>query len=59
MKRFLVFSGWYYQDLGGWLDFKGSFDTVEDAKVFLTKNENYEWCQIVDGITGEIVIKRY
>jgi hypothetical protein len=31
MKRFLVFAGSQKSPRGGWLDFKGSFDTLEDV----------------------------
>lgn len=31
MKRFMLFSGEEYNSRGGMNDFKGSFDTLEDA----------------------------
>ena len=31
MKRFLVFAGQEYYPLGGWADFKGSYDSIEEV----------------------------
>lgn len=31
MKRFLLFAGFNYYPEGGWSDFRGSFDTAEEA----------------------------
>ncbi len=54
MKRYLLFSGDEYYPLGGWNDFKGSFDTLEEAKEAKEKLSGHDWYQIVDtkhGIT--------
>lgn len=49
MKRFLLFSGDEYYPVGGWEDFKGSFDTKEEAEEFLSQQEvKYDWNQIID-----------
>lgn len=48
--KYMLFSGYYYYPNGGWEDFKGFFDSVEDAMVFLKKNypEPYDsWAHIV------------
>ena len=52
LKRFLVFSGDYYYPSGGWHDFHGSFDTLEEANGSQPKGE---WAHIFDMDTGEIV----
>lgn len=53
MKRFLVF----IFDRGGWSDFAGSYDTLEEAqdRAFKTTLDHY---QIVDGQTGQIIQSR-
>ena len=58
MKRFLLFSGDIYYPGKAWEDFRGDFDTKEDAEDFLfdTPNIAREWYQIVD-ITTRIVVK--
>lgn len=52
MKRFLVFSGDHYYPGGGWSDFKGSYDTADEARV-AASGTGHEWTQIVDTETGE------
>ena len=63
MKRFLLFTHDTYYPGGGWHDFKGDFDTKEEAEElgakYLTwdnpqKWENDQW-HIVDMETGEEV----
>ncbi len=54
MSRFLVFNGYCYYPCGGWADFKGSYRTEEDARIFVA-NWPGEWWQIVDTDTGEVV----
>ena len=56
MKRFFVFAGYTYYPAGGWDDFKGDFDTLEEAQSHL-QSENVketDWQQIVDSSTGEV-----
>lgn len=58
MKRFLLFAFDTYYPNGGWDDFKGSFDTVEEATTQGAKNDednvlgNYH---VIDSTTGEMV----
>lgn len=51
MKRFLLFFG--YNDLygGGWRDFKGSFDTSDEADKHASLY-SWDWMQIVDTNDG-------
>jgi hypothetical protein len=57
MKRFLLFAGHIGFKNGGWGDFKGSFDTLGDAKteLFVKIVEGCDWGHVVDGQTGEII----
>jgi hypothetical protein len=57
MKQYLVFAGSDYYPSGGWKDFKGSFDSIDEAKKFLNTEElrSYDWWQIVDTTTQEVV----
>lgn len=52
MKRFALFAGMHYYPNGGWEDFRGSFDSIEETKEFIGNND---WFQIVDFTVGEIV----
>ena len=54
MKRFLLFMGEHYYPEGGWHDFMGSFETLEDAKSAALKS-NWEWVQVVDIEENDIV----
>ena len=55
MKQFLLFGGdSIYSKRGGWSDFAGSFDTIQDAIRFVaTSGKAWAWFQIADGETGE------
>jgi hypothetical protein len=53
MKRYLLFCGESYYPVGGWDDFVGDFDTVEEAKSATAKAS--DWAHIVDTDTGERV----
>ena len=54
IKRFVVFHSADYYPTGGWGDFHGSYDTLEEAKQKAPKPErNMSWTQIVDLQTGE------
>ena len=57
MKRYLGFSGECYYPAGGWDDFKGAFDTLEEAVTgALAFGEGYElWRQVVDTETGYVI----
>jgi len=54
MKRYLLFTGNDYYPEGGWGDFGGDFDTIEEIK----HTEKYmveDWYQIVDTETMLLV----
>ena len=55
MKRFLVFSGYDYYPCGGWDDFLGAFDSIEEARAAAAKEAPSNWTQIVDLQSGEKV----
>lgn len=55
--KYLVFAGDVYYPGGGWSDFKGSFDELEEALVFISGLE-CEWWDIVDRETLEIVKRK-
>lgn len=44
MKRFLLFGGDKYYACGGWADFLGSFDSVEEALA----QPKQEWRHVID-----------
>lgn len=47
-NRYLVFYGNRYYPYGGWEDYKGEFETLEDAKNFIyTLDTCYTWAHIV------------
>lgn len=55
LKRFLLFAGIYYYPSGGWNDFYGSFDTVEEATAAYeayAKDKMDPWGHIFDAQTG-------
>lgn len=54
MKRFLLFGGLIYYPSGGWGDFCGSFDSIEEAEDVFSEN-SCEWYHIVDSETLGIV----
>lgn len=57
MERYYLFAGMTYYPGQGWEDFRGSFETIEDA-VQETVSLNfgmYSWFQVVDGATGVMV----
>lgn len=47
MKPYLVFYGENYRPNGGWGDFHGDFDTLDEAKASLDQDRNYDWCDII------------
>ena len=56
VKRYLLFYGEAYYPIGGWNDYKGSFDTIEEAKALMEKSEwKPDWYDIVDTETSEKV----
>ena len=56
---FLVFGGDTSYPLGGWLDFKGQVDTIEEARRMASDIESENrcdpWYEIVDLDTLEVV----
>jgi hypothetical protein len=56
MKRYTVFAGSFYYPAGGWHDFKGSYDTIDEARSSVVKALAVEWVQVVDLTTGEMVV---
>lgn len=66
MKRFFLFFGDSYYPDHGWKDFRGSFDTQEEAEAALTKefHPDYDhfpggWWQVVDTSVPKIVAFRW
>lgn len=50
LKPYLVFIGLTYYPIGGWLDFKKSFETRKEAKSFVEKlveEDTYSWGQVI------------
>lgn len=61
MKRYLLFAGEAYYPSGGWSDYEGSFDTVEEAilKQEQLKNRGQPWYHIVDIETEKVIYEEY
>lgn len=55
MKRFLLFGGGYYSADGGWCDFKGSFDSIEEAQSAALADKDLKWFHVADVQTASIV----
>lgn len=59
MRRYLLFAGDNYYPLGGWCDFRGSFETPEQAKEALLPGDHtytgMGWAHIVDLESGKVV----
>ena len=56
LKRYLLFQGETYYPDGGWNDFIGSYDSIEEAEnVLINKDAKFTWWHIVDSTTEEIV----
>ncbi len=58
-KRFLVFAGDNHYPCGGWEDFKGSAGTKQAATKLLLSLRGWEWGQVVDTKTNEVVEQYY
>ena len=59
MKRFLVFCGEDYYPGGGFQDYVGSADTMNDAMALIIKDKTVnqsEWSDIVDSTTEETIL---
>lgn len=49
-NKYLLFYGYNYYPKGGWKDFKGYFDSLDDCKFYLKmkeKDASYMWAHIV------------
>lgn len=57
MKRYLLFGGEDYYPLGGWDDFRDSFDSAEEA-CDLPLGRNVDWAHVVDTETMSVVYQR-
>jgi hypothetical protein len=62
--RFLVFAGDKFDSLGGWGDYKASYESYEDARStclgFLglgTRTIDNNWSHVVDVLLGKIVFQ--
>lgn len=54
--KIMLFAGNQFISLGGWEDFQGFFDSIEEVKEFLNKNIlSWEWAHIVQD--GKITLK--
>ncbi len=53
MKRYILFCFSAYYPTGGWNDFVGAYDTVEEA--LAADRSGTEFYQVVDTTTGQIV----
>ena len=60
MKQFLVFAGLDYYPEGGWSDFIGAYDTLDEAKANCPEIDPFtiDWNQIVDLNTHKIVYEK-
>lgn len=56
MKRYLLFAGDNYYPSGGWSDFIGSFDTVEQA-LARQCDIRRDWYHVVDTSTMTMIPK--
>lgn len=57
---YLLFEGEDYYPSGGWHDFKGHFETIEQAKTWLEENYSCpcdQWAHIV--YQGKIILNAY
>lgn len=62
MKRYILLIGDHYYP-SRWDDFRGSYDSVEDALRGVNQFKQYgnrfdvstQWFQIIDGTTGKVV----
>jgi len=61
MSQYLLFAGMNYYPGGGWNDFKGAFETIEEAVAEVTQRqeqnntEGWDWYHVVDTTTGQEV----
>ena len=56
--NYLVFKGDHYYPCGGWVDFEGAYETLEEAKAAAKLGSamcGEDWSHIVDLSTGKII----
>ena len=57
--RYLLFRGAHYYAAGGWLDYAGSYGTLDDAKAQPARQDTSgSWRHVVDSGTGRIVFAK-
>lgn len=64
MKKFLVFAGYAYYPAGGWDDFVGDADSLEEAKTLardtVSKYETSKpWWHVADTEAKQVVLYHY
>lgn len=52
MLQFAVFAGEHYYPYGGWVDFRGTYATLEDA---VAVGKQLQWHHVVDLSNGSVV----
>jgi len=57
LRRFILFGSNRFAASGGWSDFIGSFNYIDQAKEAAEKTSGLVWAQIVDGATGKELFK--
>lgn len=56
MKNFLLFAGCSFYPDGGWIDYRGSFDTQDEAIEYAKKLEaSVDWWHVVNLLLQSIV----
>ena len=56
MKRFLLFAVHNYYPGGGWNDFQGSYDTLDEATIAgIVAGQKFDDWEIVDSTIGKVV----
>ena len=45
--KYLVFGGHHYYPSGGFKDFQGEFESLEEAKEYILSQNDFEWGHIV------------
>lgn len=59
MNKYTVFAGINFYPSEGWKDFKGNFNSIEDAKTFIFNIpvDDAQWAQIVEN--HEKIVKEF
>lgn len=61
LKRFLVFKGDHYYPGGGWRDFRGDFEYLEDALVWIQSapaDSSGSWAHVYDIEQKKVVVRQ-